>query len=611
MARLLTFLLTILIPVGLFGQGVLDPRLLKQSGAVTGSSLNWDGFKWKASPQGSIQASHLTFTRTNGTDASPVTSLATAGVQSVTLTHCPVGVAGDNTGHSVYISGGTGTAEAVLITGGTCTSGALSGTIFFTTANTHTGAWTITSATDGIQEAVYSMSRPSVFVAPGTHVIYATITPVVGAEIFGAGWSSTLQIGTAGMTLIKADSLDSFSDVYIHDLYLAGNSGNTSEKGIHIKQMSGARVERIKADSVYRAIFYDRVHESSISDTFLLNNSSIYVGSTVSGGATDFSFQTYITNITHYATLSELVIPEVIYLEHAAVATVRGLKIRSCRYDCAGIRIAGGSEGIILDDVTIVQPTYGIQLESTSSPTRFPFFTNISRCQIDQAAIIGINLVDGTQTTIENCSITGRNDDAGYPDDPSYGILAGDAVHALIIQNNKFQNYYSGTLIQLTNGNVDTAIINNYFSNSAGTTAGILVGVDGSAVNNKITVRGNHFGNSDASPIKIGCQSQLEDIDIKDNLGIDEQNGPDITVSGSDQTIQIYNPIHVVTGTGSIQTINQSSYFRTREFKLIPSGASSLTMTTGGNIGFATTLSPGKVVTMLYNRADDKWYPSY
>src|SRR6185369_12054560 len=95
------------------------------------------------------------FTRTNGASASGNLSSAGAG-KTITVTPCPFGVNGTDVYHYVRISGGTGTAEAVLITGGTCTSGLASGTIIVTTANTHTGAWALTSATAGIQEAIWA-----------------------------------------------------------------------------------------------------------------------------------------------------------------------------------------------------------------------------------------------------------------------------------------------------------------------------------------------------------------------------------------------------------------------------------------------------------------------
>jgi hypothetical protein len=79
----------------------------------------------------------------------------TAGVPvTVTLPSVPPGINGTDVGHYVYLSGGTGTAEAVLLTGGTAVSGGTNQTIQFTPAYNHSGAWAISSATDGVQEAI-------------------------------------------------------------------------------------------------------------------------------------------------------------------------------------------------------------------------------------------------------------------------------------------------------------------------------------------------------------------------------------------------------------------------------------------------------------------------
>lgn len=90
---------------------------------------------------------------------------------SPTLTPCPLGLNGADSNHYLYISGGVGSAEAVLVTGGTCTSGASTGTVTFTPANNHSGAWTITSATQGIQEAIcYLPAADNVVRIPSTAV---------------------------------------------------------------------------------------------------------------------------------------------------------------------------------------------------------------------------------------------------------------------------------------------------------------------------------------------------------------------------------------------------------------------------------------------------------
>lgn len=131
----------------------------------------------------------------NFTPQSPGGSLA-VGANTITLRPVPQGVNGTNTNHYLYISNGTGAAEAVRITGGSAVAGATSGTITFTCANTHTVAWTIQSATAGIQESLYSVLAPGVQVAVphGSYTIYAQIyVPYQRtAWIVGAGWSATV-----------------------------------------------------------------------------------------------------------------------------------------------------------------------------------------------------------------------------------------------------------------------------------------------------------------------------------------------------------------------------------------------------------------------------------
>lgn len=101
----------------------------------------------------------------------PGGSLTASVAATVTLTPCPKGLNGADANHYLYISGGTGTAEAVLLTGGTCISNAASGTVIFTPANGHTGAWGVNSATDGWFEAVNDLPTNGgrLTIAPGTY----------------------------------------------------------------------------------------------------------------------------------------------------------------------------------------------------------------------------------------------------------------------------------------------------------------------------------------------------------------------------------------------------------------------------------------------------------
>jgi len=128
-----------------------------------------------------------------------------AGANVITLTPVPKGVNGTNVGHYLYISGGTGASEAALITGGTAVENAASGTVIVTCVNAHSGAWTIASATSGIQEAVYATGTiTEIRIPPGFWPIHGPITvpapsPAVWQEytFVGSGrLTSTLQIAS-------------------------------------------------------------------------------------------------------------------------------------------------------------------------------------------------------------------------------------------------------------------------------------------------------------------------------------------------------------------------------------------------------------------------------
>jgi hypothetical protein len=167
----------------------------------------------------------------------PGGSLLAGGVgQSVTLTPCPLGVAGADSNHYVYLSGGTGTAESVLITGGTCTSGASSGTVTLTPANAHSGSWSLATASAGIQEAINAAAAAggaTVEVPTGTYTTHATIAisgtgiSLIGRGIYGSVIQRTEDYGDTFS--VSANSLR-VSDLHVKHVinYVSGGPGSIS-----------------------------------------------------------------------------------------------------------------------------------------------------------------------------------------------------------------------------------------------------------------------------------------------------------------------------------------------------------------------------------------------
>jgi hypothetical protein len=128
------------------------------------------------------------------------------GSNVVTLTPVPQGVNGTDPHHYLYVSGGTGTPEPCRIIGGTAIGGSPTGTVIIQCAFTHSGNWTIRSATAGIAEAVQVIQDPGgiVHVPAGTHTIYGTtcVHNKQGVRILGDGFYGTwIQTTYTGGTL--------------------------------------------------------------------------------------------------------------------------------------------------------------------------------------------------------------------------------------------------------------------------------------------------------------------------------------------------------------------------------------------------------------------------
>lgn len=203
----------------------------------------------------------------------PGGSLVAATPATVTLAPVPPGVNGTDSAHYLYVSGGTGTAEAVLITGGTAVAGASTGTITFTPANNHTGAWTIQSATGGIQEAIIGTPAGEIILPKGTYNAYAPITIPAASYNIGGAVNDQLHSGTTinnlhtGNTFTRVATSDN-ETTYLHDMMLVGNTN--SANGIDATNNSGMILERLwvlshGGDGVkFTRVFYGVIRECTI-----------------------------------------------------------------------------------------------------------------------------------------------------------------------------------------------------------------------------------------------------------------------------------------------------------------------------------------------------------
>jgi hypothetical protein len=213
------------------------------------------------------------------------------GNNTITLSPVPLGVNGSDANHYLYISGGTGAAEAVLITGGNAVAGAASGTLTFTCANTHSGAWQIRTATAGMQEAIVSLGAGggSVLVPTGLHPVYATTTiSVSGIRIQGAGNLNT-QITTSMTSGPVFRTLGALSFTTIIDLQLTGpNTG--SNFAITLADQAWPLIQNMSISQFGQGISVTGSTQLGTFRNIVMNyitGDGAYVNTTVDGGTWD------------------------------------------------------------------------------------------------------------------------------------------------------------------------------------------------------------------------------------------------------------------------------------------------------------------------------------
>jgi len=198
---------------------------------------------------------------------------------TVTLAPVPLGVNHDNTNHYLYVSGGTGTAEAVLITGGTAHSGEASGTITFTPANNHSGAWTIASATAGIQEALWAAGAYGpVRVPAGSHTLYAKLRLPYTASLRGMGIGATTLVMTTGFVTRAIECIAPTPErvLDIGDFRIDYTTNGTSQEGLYLQEITDLLVSNLEILDSYDGITGYGVGRSYFNSVVLFPRRNAY-----------------------------------------------------------------------------------------------------------------------------------------------------------------------------------------------------------------------------------------------------------------------------------------------------------------------------------------------
>ena len=132
------------------------------------------------------RAAAIKYVNDHAWSTSSTTDLTAPGAKTVTLSSCPPGVKGYEPEFWIYIRE-TGTPEAVKVTGGSCNGDGKAGSLQFTTSGPHRAGYQLSSASDGLQEALiagrFTPTSPAgiaqsgkIVVAPGEYRLRARVS---------------------------------------------------------------------------------------------------------------------------------------------------------------------------------------------------------------------------------------------------------------------------------------------------------------------------------------------------------------------------------------------------------------------------------------------------
>jgi hypothetical protein len=524
-----------------------------------------------------------------------------AGSRTITLTPCPLGVNGTDAAHYLYISGGTGTAEASLLTGGTCTSGLSTGTVILTIANSHSGPWTIQSASQGIQEAAISSGVGGwVYIGPGVWTIQATVTFLAGQRVTGASPGDTLV--EQNFTVGNCFFLPLAANIEDMSFFMAGSLTATS--GYYIVAFGGgATIRHIRGGAGGSSfILLDTVTTGTVDDVSIsgISAAGITVGVATAG--------------------------------HASGPTISNYQISASGTNAIGILGVNGQMELTNFDIQVSgSSSFGILLAAN---TPFGFSASqISNGIIDSASC---SICQQGTGTFASLIFSHLYVDSGAGNQAV--VFSGGLLTGLLFDNIEFYGFGGAATISVTSAQdvtitgctmadalasgTDWVVLNSVVgvttaNNKIGiisTTGGFdttntneAIGIFGTS--DKLTITGNSLGGT--LPLFLNGSVSGTAV-IASNRGVSDvaptiAEAATITLLNAQQNDRFF-----VTGTGTnITTITGTAadqLFDGRKITIIPTNAGGIALATGGNFAAAHAVPQFLPLTLTYDLASTKWY---
>ncbi len=219
-----------------------------------------------------------------------------AGGTPATVTPAWARPAGVVAGDSVYLSGGTGAAEAVALTAvGTACPGGTAASVCFTPAGAHTGAWMLTSATDGLQEAVNRAGAGGWVIddlttaALHAPLVLAQTVRLSGFSAFDGGVGTIIEQLTPNTDTVQiGTSTATANDVFIEHLMAVGVKGDGSDTGVafHCLNCVHLKLDDVVGKQAHDGLFFDsaygHAYVGDVTDSHFIGN---YYGVHIVGGS--------------------------------------------------------------------------------------------------------------------------------------------------------------------------------------------------------------------------------------------------------------------------------------------------------------------------------------
>lgn len=416
----------------------------------------------------------------------------TPGPQTITFLSpfaCPRGVSGTNQNHWLLVRSDSAS-EAVLITGGSAVSGG-TGTLQFTTVNSHSGVIQVTTATAGLQEAV----NVSAFVRlpAGSYTMSATCSLPYKACLTGVGQGATELVPShAALIMFTNPNKTAPAEAYkwtIADLSINARAFpvNTVRAFELVNTWQGdvpggtpttfylsdnnCTFRNLTFRNVRHAFFLDRVVNVHLLNIEAIDNTGTYIGDTTDASRT---YNVAVRGYIHH--LQERPGPQIapnlaagsglLVLSRVNDGLVDGFQTMGMSSDVDGIVLSGECAWCTICNSAARVVRNGIRLTGAAAPA-VPSWTSLVNVRTNFCYAAGFEIEKALDTIISACRIT-QNDGGLAPN--AHGIHLSAGADGVTMSANVFQRFYSaGSAIKVDDAVRNFSIANNFFRTQAPT----------------------------------------------------------------------------------------------------------------------------------------------